>query len=260
MNADQQPQVPVVATLMNELATTPTAASNLPSDLPIKIKNKSGPKRTTFQTLIDRHFIQEKLTENIPQYRIAELLNARPGISDTLSARQVCEDCHALEELWRKRTVADRTYWVSHTLRNIDKLESELWRAYWRSTQNAESQRVEASAGDLPNAGDSPEVKKRKLKAAAQTIIKTSEGQCGDPQYLRLILDLQEKRIKLLGHESPLTIKDVTNKDTVISYEEANKLLLENARLETFSPTRRAITSAPKDKDNGNGSGTHSPN
>ena len=210
MSDDKIPQTLVTPTIPVAENTTTAMSLKLPAELPTKPKHKGGPKRNTYQALIDRHFIQEKLGENIPQYRIAEMLNARPGIPYSISARAISDDCRKIEELWRARTVAERTYWIAHTLRNIDKLEAELWRAYWRSTQNAESQRNEVTPGEMPLATDSPEQRKKKLKAATQKVIKTSEGQCGDPQYLRLILDLQEKRIKLLGHEAPAKVEDVT--------------------------------------------------
>ena len=242
MSTDQTPQVPVVATTTLPSTTPAAAVTNQTSNPVKKTVSKYAPKRNEYQKLVDRHLIQKLLCENKAEHEITTALNTRPGIGYTLSKSTVHGDIEIINAYWRARTVATRTEWVAASLRNLDRLEAEAWAAYFRSTQNAETQRVEANAGDLPKAGDAPEVKQKKLRDAAQKIIKTSEGQSGEPALLRIILDLQEKRIKLLGHEAAQKIDDVSKpRQQPITLDEGAKLAAEFLRRHAMRNARTIV-------------------
>lgn len=79
---------------------------------------------------------------------------------------------------------------VREELRGLRLQEDELWKAWTRSQLDAETirQKVQAHGeGALTPA----------------EITKTKEGQCGNPAYMRLILDVRDRRAKLLGLDKP---------------------------------------------------------
>ena len=84
---------------------------------------------------------------------------------------------------------------MQRELQGLAEQERELWAAWDKSKTSAtkEHSKVKTSpAGTGAQGGQSAERSK------------TTEDQCGDSSYQRLILDIRDKRAKLLGLDKPL--------------------------------------------------------
>lgn len=144
---------------------------------------KHRPKRSKVQKELDRLLIERCLIRRMTLREISEKIGAeRPY---TLSIQQVQKDAAMLRDKWRKETMEATDKWMERELSGLDEQEREAWSAWERSKQDAVTKMATKEG-----------------QASGKASVKT-EGQCGDPAYLRHILDVRERRAKLLGLDAP---------------------------------------------------------
>jgi hypothetical protein len=151
-------------------------------------RSKHTPKRSKAQRESDLLFIERLWLRKKTHAQIAEELNkVRPY---TLSRQQVAFDCKKLLDRWRKDSAEMIAAAKTRELTGLDEQERELWEAWEKSKLDAERKTVEQTDGDGEGG--------KRNRASV-----TKEGQCGDAVYQRLILDIRDRRAKLLGLDEP---------------------------------------------------------
>lgn len=89
---------------------------------------------------------------------------------------------------WQEAAADSRQSWVAKELSRIALVETEAWRGWRRSLKNREIVNTKKTSGP------------GETKAEAS---KRTEGQAGDPQFLRRVLDCSARRSELLGLNAP---------------------------------------------------------
>ena len=155
-------------------------------------------KRTKAERAADLMWLGKKFLRGLhsPEELCAELNGTR---SYQLSVKQIYYDLRALERRWLEDVSKDIKEFRARELQGLLEQELELWSEWERSKQDAEMQRQK---GTLAKASDG-----NKPTITPTELTKTKEGQCGDPRYHALILQIREQRAKLLALYAPLTIK-----------------------------------------------------
>ena len=160
---------------------------------------KPGPKRTPAQRKVDLAEIEYWVKRGKNQRQIAALL--APVRDYSLSHQMVGHDIRLLCEIWRKDALASINERKEAELAGLQAQEDELWMAWDKSKADAIRKSV-SNEGDLikPATGD----EKVQVQSGKQKQSVTQEGQCGDPAYMRLILEVRDRRAKLLGLDEPV--------------------------------------------------------
>ena len=172
--------------------------------------------RTPAQKDADRQMVARLSLEGLSTHKIAEKMN--------VSQRTVCRDLDVIRREWRERSVEMLDEVKARELAKLDRIEAEAWEAYWRTTTNKEKRVVERRPG--PKGGDYTKIE--------------TEGQAGDPRFLKIILDCQERRAKILGTDAPTKVA-ATSPDG--AEERPFAMIALPAQL---SPEEWAATFAPK--------------
>lgn len=147
--------------------------------------SSTATKRTRQQRVFDLEFIQNHHIRGRTVRQIAELLAAERPYSVTF--QQIHYDLKKIEAEWRERYSAKADAVRRKELAGLDTQEAELWKAWDKSKEEAEKKTVEQTKGGIGPGGP----------RSRATV--TKEGQTGDPAYMRLILDVRDRRSKLLG-------------------------------------------------------------
>jgi hypothetical protein len=145
-------------------------------------------KRNDQQRRADLTFIEHWIVQGYNDRQIADKLAAdRPY---RISRVQVLHDRHKIEAIWKAEMLTDIDTIKRQELKELGRAQSEAWAAWEKSKLDAERTTKEMIEGGGPDGG--------RKKASM-----TKEGQCGDVAYLRILLDIQERRAKILGLDAP---------------------------------------------------------
>jgi len=171
-----------------------TAAEALKRDKPKR------PFRSSFQKGVDRAQIERWKVEGHTEREIVELLAAQRNYR--LSRAQIHMDVAFVEDEWRRRAAEDIASAKGKELAGLRLQEAELWSAWEKSKLDAETirQKVTAQGAD---------------KLTPAEITKTKEGQCGNPAYMRLLLEVRQRRSKLLGLDKPDKVDATTGGEAI---------------------------------------------
>lgn len=101
-------------------------------------------------------------------------------------------DVKELEGRWKESALRDISEAKAQELAKLDELEREAWAAWHRSYGQRKSTSTERRTGGRM-AGD---------KARVQT-----EDVVGDPRFLTIIIDCQQRRAKMLGLDAPAKVE-----------------------------------------------------
>ena len=118
-----------------------------------------------------------------------------------IALRNIHRDCRILDRRYLEAQVENVSHRRAAEVAKIALVEQEAWGAWDKSKEDAEvrtqrMRKAEAGAQGMP------------VEATIRT-----EGQSGDPAYLRLVLESTRERRKVLGTDRPERhdIRDVTN-------------------------------------------------
>lgn len=134
-------------------------------------------KRTPDQVMRDQASIAEMYLKGFKMFEIADTRG--------LSMNQVKYDLREVRKRWRQSSVRDFDAHREEQLARLDLMEASLWREWERSCGNPEAKKSKKS--DLP-------------------------PQTGDPRYMTVMLNIIERRSKLLGLDAPTKLAP-TNPD-----------------------------------------------
>lgn len=132
-------------------------------------------KRTPDQVMRDQAKIAERYLKGFKMFEIADELD--------LSMNQIKYDLREIRKRWRQSSVRDFDAHREEQLARLDLMEASLWREWERSCGDP----------DLDKELDGP-------------------PQTGDPRYMTVMLNIIERRSKLLGLDAPTKLAP-TNPD-----------------------------------------------
>lgn len=147
-------------------------------------------KRTDGQIEADRALLSELFLQGYSYSIIAERINSRAaeaGLGYTITAQQVYYDVKKMLVEWKRQQFDNIDEYITAELKKLDRIEVEAWEAWERS----KNERVT----DKLRSGDKSYIEK------------VTEQLNGDPRYLSLLLDVQQRRAKLLGFDAPLKVQ-----------------------------------------------------
>lgn len=169
---------------------------------PDKAESAASPntnKRSIGQKQADALFIERHHLRGKGVREIAEMLSKER--SYTLSHAQVALDLKKLRLAWQKEAVALVGEEKQKALRKLDILESECWEAWDKSkqakTRTTLAKKTKAAKGGV---GESPAAPGAGESVQSAVSI-TSPG---DPAFVGKILDIHDRRARLLGLDAPV--------------------------------------------------------
>lgn len=172
-------------------------------------------KRTKDQRELDLAFCSNLFLRGYTYREISERLNeenARRGVGYTITKQMVYWDMQQLLIEWKRERMENIDDYVTQELRKLDKMEVELWEAWERSKTGKlrEKNRQNAKPRKVLEDGDNPE-----YYGYEET---TTETSAGNPRFLDLLLNAQQRRAKMLGFDAPIKVdipglKGNTNSD-----------------------------------------------
>lgn len=119
----------------------------------------------------------------------AEIKRVRPY---SISYVQVSKDLKKIRREWSENALRDIDAIQRQELEGLAEQERECWEAWDKSKLAAKKERKKTRTGGAqPGTGSIDEKSTEK------------SDQCGDPSFQRLILDIREKRAKILGLNAP---------------------------------------------------------
>lgn len=161
-------------------------------------------KRTKDQREFDLDFCSILFLRGYTYREISERLNeenARRGVGYTITKQMVYWDMQQLLIEWKRERMENIDDYVTQELRKLDKMEVELWEAWERSKtgKTREKNRQNAKPRKVLEDGDNPE-----YYGYEET---TTETSAGNPRFLDLLLNVQQRRAKMLGFDAPIKVE-----------------------------------------------------
>jgi len=140
--------------------------------------------------------------------KVADLWN-KAGLGVRETARQlkvnpstISKDRKLLVEMWRETVNAEINEIAARELAKLDAQEAELWLAWERSKRDKERTTNKEKRSAI---GAGEEV--RELAVAERTTTRTTEGRLPDARYMDLIIEIGERRARLLGLDKGIKIE-----------------------------------------------------
>lgn len=152
-------------------------------------------KRTRLEIERDRAYCSELFLKGYTYREIAKRLSEKLvewHAEYTIGWTQVFQDIQAMLIEWKRSRLENIDQYVTAELQKLDRLEVEAWEAWEKSKQEKETKSMRQTGN-----GTSKELRK--------------EDMYGNPKYLDLLLNIQQRRAKLLGYDAPVKI-DLTGK------------------------------------------------
>jgi hypothetical protein len=115
-----------------------------------------------------------------------------PSTKKPWSIKVICEDLQELAARWQADAKRDVGEHQARELERLDEMERQAWAAWHRGIGKKQQTFTERRDGGRGGGGS---------KASVRT-----EDLNGDPRFLQVLLDCQERRAKLLGLDAPTRI------------------------------------------------------
>lgn len=165
-------------------------------------------------------------------YRQVEIAK-KTGVSQP----SISADLAIIHEAYEKLKLPGRNELLTQRLHQLLDVKNLAWRSYEKSLKPSNKRVVEESpevpcmrceaAGvlvdDKGECKTCPTCRGRKIVGGIEKITKTTEGQCGDPRFLKIIEDCIKAERELLGLDADKRVKigvngqvDVVNWDTIL--------------------------------------------
>ena len=160
-------------------------------------------KRNEEQREYDLLFCSNLFLRGYSYREIQKALNedlAKRNTGYTISLRMVYYDLQQALVEWKRERFDNVDDYITQELRKLDKMEVELWDAWETSKTGKEKKKTRSSK--KPNKVDA-EVNEPNYYGYDETAVETSSG---NPQFLTLLLNVQQRRAKLLGFDAPVKI------------------------------------------------------
>lgn len=168
-------------------------------------RRPKGNKRTKEQQAYDIAFCSNLFLRGYTYVEIANALNAdlaKRGVGYTITQQMVFYDMKQTLIQWKTERMDNIDDYVTQELRKLDKMEVELWEAWEKS--KAGKERVKNRTSAKPRKVLTEEEKQNDWYGYDET---TNETSAGNPRFLDLLLNVQQRRAKMLGFDAPLKIE-----------------------------------------------------
>lgn len=176
------------------------------------IHGKRGERRTQQQKDSDFLFCSEMFLRSYGYREIAKALNERNkalGLDYTIAHTQVYSDIKKMLITWKKEQFETIDKYVSVEVQKLDRIENEAWNAWEKS--KSPLRKTKSRNSKKPNKLDAEVNEPDYYGYSEETIEETS----GDPRFLDILLNCQQRRAKLLGFDAPSRV-DYTDKNQPI--------------------------------------------
>lgn len=157
-------------------------------------------KRSNEQKELDIVICTRYFLQGYTYRQIADKLNIEikaRGNDYTIDFRTVYRDLQKVLIEWKKEHADDMDAYVRKEVQKLDLMECELWQAWEKSKTGKLREKV----AKRPSRDE--------LKDSYDTNETTKETSAGNPRFLQLILEVMQRRAKLLGFDAPVKV-DVT--------------------------------------------------
>lgn len=161
---------------------------------------KRGVKRSSQQRESDTTFCAEMFLRGGQYREIAKALNernAKLGLDYTVGHTMVYHDIKKTLIQWKKEQMSDMSDYVAAEIKKLDRIENEAWNAWDKS--KSPLKRTKERNSKKPNKMDAEMNEPDYYGYSEETIEETS----GDPRFLDILLNCQQRRAKLLGFDAP---------------------------------------------------------
>lgn len=165
-------------------------------------------KRTREQIENDMVFESELFLKGYSYREIAQRLNEHNkkfGLDYQMSHAGVFKDMQRAMVQWKKERFDNIDEYIQQDLKKLDRMEQTAWEAWEKSCTGKE--RVKSRDSKKPNKKDA-EVNDPDYYGYTETSNETSSG---NPRFLDILLNIQQRRAKLLGYDAPVKV-DVSGK------------------------------------------------
>jgi hypothetical protein len=161
-----------------------------------KANKRSPAQRAADLLFLERHHLRGATLDKLVRLVAAER-------SYTLSRAQIANDLTKLKNMWLREAKDTVAHEREKQLRKLDKLEEELWEAWDRSQRDE----LVRTMGKTTAGGTGEEAGQDRKSDNVRKVTRD-----GDASFTRQILDVQDRRAKLLGLDAP-TKTELTGKD-----------------------------------------------
>lgn len=148
------------------------------------------------------------------QKALADELKGRDA-NYTISVSMVFYDLKNTLIEWKRERLDNIDDYITQELRKLDKMETELWDA-WENSKSLKERKKERSS-KKPNKVNA-EIEEPEYYGYSENATETSSG---NPRFLDLLLNVQQRRAKLLGFDAPVKFEmgGVRPKDDAPRYD-----------------------------------------
>lgn len=163
-----------------------------------EIRKRAKPKmckRTREQIEFDRAFCADLFLRGYTYRDIADRLNAdleKRKLNYRLTMPMVYYDIQQMLIEWKRNQLESIDQYVTAELQKLDKMEVEAWNAWEISKQSKKKNKTKKGGNGLMG---------RQIMTEEAT-----ETTSGNPRYLDLLLNIQQRRAKMLGFDAPIKI------------------------------------------------------
>ena len=162
-------------------------------------------KRSEEQRDYDIAFCSDLFLRGYTYRDIVAALNAdlkKRGIAYTISLAMVYYDLQQCLIEWKRERLDNIDDYVTQELQKLDKMEVELWEAWENSKTGKRREKNRTSA--KPRKVLTEDEKTADWYGYNET---TNETSAGNPRFLDLLLNVQQRRAKMLGYDAPVKIE-----------------------------------------------------
>lgn len=162
-------------------------------------------KRTKDQREFDLAFCSNLFLRGYTYREISERLNeenARSGVGYTITKQMVYWDMQQLLIEWKRERMENIDDYVTQELRKLDKMEQQAWEA-WEASKTGKMRTKEKTNRGRPIKTDATDGDPE-YYGYEET---TTETSAGNPRFLDLLLNIQQRRAKMLGFDAPVKIE-----------------------------------------------------
>ena len=162
-------------------------------------------KRSEEQRIYDIRFCSDLFLRGYSYREIADALNrdlSARGMGYTITFQMVYYDLQQCLIEWKRERLDNIDEKVTQELRKLDKMEQQAWEA-WEASKTGKMRTKERTNKGRPIKTDA-EDSDPEYYGYNETATETSAG---NPRFLDLLLNIQQRRAKMLGFDAPVKIE-----------------------------------------------------
>ena len=149
-------------------------------------------KRSEEQRIYDIKFCADLFLRGYSYREISEALNkdlSERGMGYTLTFQMVYYDLQQCLIEWKRERLDTIDEYVTQELRKLDKMEQQAWEA-WEASKTGKQRTKVGKANSRLTCNET-----------------TTETSPGNPKFLDVLLNIQQRRAKMLGFDAPLKVE-----------------------------------------------------